>query len=51
MSGFSLPDGLRSPEVDWDVADPIGRSDEVYAEVRDKIETLVAQLIQDLRRT
>jgi arsenate reductase len=49
MSGYGLPDGIRCPVVDWDVADPIGKSDEVYAAVRDQIETLVSQLIENLR--
>ena len=47
MSGVGLPDGIRSPTLDWDVADPIGKSDEVYAEVRDQIETLVTRLIRE----
>jgi arsenate reductase len=50
MSGFRLPDGVRAPEVEWDVTDPIGESDEVYALVRDQIEVLVIELIGDLRR-
>jgi arsenate reductase len=50
MSGFRLPDGIRAPAVEWDVPDPIGESDEVYAQVRDQIEGLVIELVGDLRR-
>jgi len=49
MSGFRLPDGVRVPVVKWAVPDPIGESDEVYAQVRDRIEALVMELVKDLR--
>jgi protein-tyrosine-phosphatase len=49
MSGYNLPAGIRVPVVEWDVQDPIGEPDEVYARVRDQIENLVAKLIVDLR--
>jgi len=32
----------------WEVTDPIGRSTQVYREVRDRIETLVGQLAETL---
>jgi len=44
-----LPDGVRAPVVTWGVPDPIGESDEVYAQVRDRIEALVMELVKDLR--
>jgi protein-tyrosine-phosphatase len=50
MSGYDLPDGIRVPVLEWDVADPIGESDAFYAKVRDQIEELVVQLILELRR-
>jgi arsenate reductase len=50
MSGLALPDGIRAPVVDWQVPDPIGKSENVYARVRDQIETLVMSLILELRR-
>ena len=50
MSGFSVPPGIFVPVVDWEVPDPIGRSDQVYARVRDQIETLVMNLISELRK-
>jgi arsenate reductase len=50
MSGFRLPDGISVPVVAWAVRDPIGQSELVYAQVRDQIETLVLDLISDLRR-
>jgi arsenate reductase len=49
MSGYDLPQGIKAPVVEWDVPDPIGEPDEVYAAVRDQIEQLVEQLIVDLR--
>ena len=49
MSGYDLPAGIRVPVVEWDVQDPIGEPDEVYAKVRDQIENLVDKLIMDLR--
>jgi len=50
MSGFSLPDAVRTPTVTWVVPDPIGQSDQIYAHVRDQIEALVLQLISDFRQ-
>ena len=49
MSGYDLPDGIRAPVIEWDVPDPIGESDEIYASVRDQIEKLVTKLILELR--
>ena len=49
ISGFTLPDGLGAPVVDWAVPDPIGQSDVVYSQVRDQIEALVLNLILDFR--
>ena len=49
MSGYDLPPGIRVPVVEWDVQDPIGEPAEVYAQVRDQIESLVEKLIVDLR--
>ena len=48
MSGYNLPAGIRVPVLEWDVPDPIGEPDEVYARVRDQIEKLVKKLIVDL---
>jgi hypothetical protein len=50
MSGCDLPNGIRVPARVWTVEDPIGQSDVVYAKVRDQIETLVMNLILELRR-
>jgi protein-tyrosine-phosphatase len=50
MSGYDLPDDIRVPVLDWQVADPIGQSDAVYGQVRDQIETLVMNLILEFRR-
>jgi arsenate reductase len=50
MSGQPLPTGVRGEVREWDVADPMLHTEEVYIGVRDKIEGLVMQLILDLRR-
>ena len=50
MSGMKLPPRLPIPVRDWNVEDPIGRSEEVYVKVRDQIEHLVMALILELRR-
>ena len=50
LSGYDLPNGIHVPVVEWDVQDPIGQSDAVYARVRDEIGKLVMKLIRDLRR-
>jgi protein-tyrosine-phosphatase len=49
MSGYDLPEGVRVPVETWDVPDPIGESDEFYAQVRDQIERLVIQLVTSLQ--
>ncbi len=46
MSGCTLP--LAAAE--WVVRDPIGESQEVYRQVRDRIENLVMALILETRR-
>jgi len=49
MSGVGLPDGIEPPVVEWQVPDPIGQSEEVYAQVRDQVESLVTDLIWQIR--
>jgi len=49
MSGVGLPDGVQPPVIEWHVPDPIGESDEVYAQVRDQVEALVTDLIWQFR--
>ncbi len=51
ISGLPLPEGVSAPVLEWDVRDPIGQTDEVYAKVRDQIEDLVTGLIWKLRRS
>jgi arsenate reductase (thioredoxin) len=50
MSGVKLPGRIPIEMQEWKIEDPIGRSPEIYREVRDQIETLVMRLILDLRR-
>ena len=49
MSGTKLP-GLSIEVRDWNIEDPIGRSEDIYLTVRDQIEHLVMNLILELRR-
>lgn len=50
MSGTRLAGRLSAELRDWKVDDPIGRSEEIYAAVRDEIEMLVMRLILEFRR-
>jgi arsenate reductase len=50
MSGFDLPGPAHAGVVDWEVLDPIGQSTQVYNLVCNHIQTLVTELIDDLRR-
>ena len=54
MSGFPVMSYLpefRGGNLGWLVTDPIGRSFEVYREVRDRIEKLVDDLAENLKKT
>ena len=48
MSGAEIPD-TTAPVRAWQVRDPIGAKYEVHCQVRDQIETLVMELILELR--
>lgn len=50
MSGAKLPARIPIAVRDWNIEDPIGRSEDVYFVVRDQIENLVMSLILELRR-
>jgi arsenate reductase len=49
LCGCTLPETLQVPIRNWDVDDPIGRSEKVYRKVRDEIEGLVRALLEELR--
>jgi len=49
MSGYELRLRNPAPVEEWDVADPIGETEEVFRQVRDEIERRVLQLIETLR--
>ena len=51
MSGFDLPEGLGASIRKWEVRDPISLDFEQHCAIRDQIETLVMNLILELRRT
>lgn len=50
ISGTKLPAGIPIEVRDWSIEDPIGRSEDFYSAVGDKIERLVMSLILELRR-
>jgi arsenate reductase (thioredoxin) len=49
MSGVDLPSKLGTRIEDWDVPDPVSMTYEDHCEIRDRIETMVMQLILALR--
>jgi arsenate reductase (thioredoxin) len=50
MSGTKLPGRLPMEVRNWDIQDPIGRPEEEYVAVRERIEMQVMMLILELRR-
>ena len=50
MSGFPLPEGMEAAVYAWNVPDPVSMNYGDHCAVRDKIESLVVQLVLDLRR-
>jgi len=50
ISGVKLPGRIPMEIREWQVSDPIGKSEEDYIRVRDQIEMLVMQLILQYRR-
>ncbi len=49
MSGRPLPPSIPIEVRDWKVDDPIGRDEAAYVAARDQIESLVMNLILELR--
>ena len=49
MSGIMLPKGLKEKERRWTVADPYGRSDGAFRQVRDELEKMVGDLLRQVR--
>jgi arsenate reductase len=49
MSGIMLPKGLKEKERRWTVADPYGRSDGAFRQVRDELEKMVGELLEQVR--
>jgi arsenate reductase len=49
MSGNRLPSYLQIEVEDWEVEDPIGKSEETYVAVRDLLENQVMRLILESR--
>ena len=50
MSGAKLSPRIPVKIREWNIEDPIGRSEDIYLTVRDQIEHLVMNLILELRR-
>lgn len=51
ISGYSLPVPVSAPVHVWEVADPVGRSEDEFRKARDLIQKLTIQLIDELERT
>ncbi len=49
LSGYPLPSKIAPRWRLWQVADPIGLNEGIYRQVRDQIETLVMQLVLEVR--
>jgi arsenate reductase len=49
MSGMAMPSGILGKVEEWVVADPYGRSDGIYRQVRDHLEGRVMKLLMELR--
>lgn len=49
MSGIELPKGLKERERRWVVADPYGRSDGAFRQVRDDLEGRVRTLLMEIQ--
>jgi protein-tyrosine-phosphatase len=45
-----VPRTFRGKTIDWDVDDPVGRSLSTFRRVRDELNTLVKQLVEDVRK-
>ena len=45
-----VPGNFRGRTVDWRVEDPVGKSLTVFRRVRDELDVLVRQLMEDVRR-
>lgn len=45
-----VPRSFRGRTVDWKVDDPVGRSLATFRRVRDELDTLVKQLVEDVRK-
>ncbi len=51
LCGCPLPEAVDVPVRTWDIEDPIGQNLRVYRRVRDEIEALVRELLDEVRRT
>lgn len=51
ISGHSLPVPFSAPVHVWEIADPVGRSEDEFRKARDLIQKLTIQLIDKLERT
>lgn len=45
-----VPRTFRGQAIDWDVDDPVGRSLTTFRRVRDELNMLVKQLVEDVRK-
>lgn len=49
ISGSQVPATIDAPVEEWDILDPIGRSEEIFRAVRDEIEDRVMRLVLTMR--
>lgn len=49
LSGLPLPAGDWKEVRDWNIPDPVGKPERFHREIRDRIETLVMELLLELR--
>ncbi len=45
-----VPRGFAGKTIDWKVEDPVGKSLTVFRRVRDRLNVMVKQLVDDIRR-
>jgi len=50
LSGYPIPNDVRSPVREWKVNDPLGQKEQAYREAADQIERLVMDLVLELRQ-
>lgn len=50
LSGYAIPNEVRSPVREWKVNDPLGQKEQAYRDAAAQIERLVMDLVLELRQ-